>query len=213
MRYPVELRQARLRTLTLYVSMVLQMPTRDDIYRKFGQVSEAAQCLEIELGNLLIQHNCIEASLFERQDPKKAASIFDQINRQTFGQMIRSLLALDCPTSPVRWRFIISGSGGTSRVDSPVAGPTKQDMDDLEQLFSDALAARNRLTHSFFLQHNIRINSEDGCEVMLQDLDAINQVLTEAWDAASLLSGHDLKKLIDTWGDASLPAGHLRMRA
>lgn len=192
--------------------MVLQMPTRDDIYRKFGEVSEAAQCLEIELGNLLIQHKCIEASLFERQDPTKAASIFDQINRQTLGQMIRSLLALDCPTSPVRWRFIISGWGGAGRVESDADEPTKQDIDDLEQLLFDALAARNRLMHSFFLQHNIRINSEDGCELMLRDLNAIHQVLTEAWDAASLLSGDDPKKRIEDWGDAPLPTGHLRMR-
>lgn len=57
------------------------MPTLDDVYRKFGEAAEAAQLLETELGNLLLEHDCIEADLLESPDPDKATAIYDRINR------------------------------------------------------------------------------------------------------------------------------------
>ena len=91
------------------------MPTLDDVYRKFGETAEAAQLLETELGNLLLEHDCIEADLLVSSDPDKATAIYDRINRKTLGQLIRSL---------------------GSVVDSAA---------NLEQVLSDALTARNRL--------------------------------------------------------------------
>ena len=66
------------------------MPTLDDVYRKFGEASEAAQLLETALGTLLV-HKCIDAGLFENPDPSRATAIYDQINKQTLGRLIRSL--------------------------------------------------------------------------------------------------------------------------
>ena len=150
------------------------MPTLDDVYRKFGEAAEAAQLLETELGNLLLTHECIEADLLQSPEPDRATAIYDQINRKTLGQLIRSLGAA---------------------VD-PVA--------DLEQILSDALTARNRLTHSFYLRHNFRRNSDDGRDVMLRNLETLHRSLLEAYKAVLLLSDVDLEQLVIEEGDAAL---------
>ena len=155
------------------------MAKLDDIYRKFGEISEAAQLLETELGNLLVAHKCIGAGLLENPDPGKATAIYKQINRQTLGQLIQSL------------------------------GPGADSFANLEQLLAKALASRNRLTHSFYLQHNLRRNSDDGRNVMLRDLEAIHDDLLEAYKAVLLLSGIDLEKLVAEHGSSALPTGHL----
>ena len=155
------------------------MPTLDDVYRKFGEASEAAQLLETGLGTLLLVHKCIDAGLFENPDPSRATAIYDQINKRTLGRLIRSL-----------------GKVGASTVG-------------LEQLLSDALVSRNRLVHSFYLEHNLRRNSDDGREVMLSDLEAIHENLLDAFKAVMLLSGVDLEKLVAAQGDGALPSRHL----
>ena len=50
--------------------------------------------------------------------------------------------------------------------------------------------------HSFYLQHNIRRNSDYGREIMLSDLDVIHDKLLEAYKALLLISGVDLDKLV-----------------
>ena len=155
------------------------MPALDDVYRKFGEVSEAAQLLETELGTLLLAHKCIDAGLIANRDPNRATAIYDQINKQTFGQLMQSL-----------------GKAGAS-----IGG--------LEQLLSNALVSRNRLAHSFYLKHNFRRNSDDGREVMLRDLEAIHEDLLDAYKAVLLLSGVDLERLVADHGDSALPSGHL----
>ena len=158
------------------------MPSLDEVYRKFGEASEAAQLLETELGTLLLTHKCIDAGLLEHSNPNRASAIYKQINKETLGQLIRSL------------------------------GPIRDSIEDLEQLLSDALASRNRLAHSFYLQHNFRRNSDDGRDVMLRDLQAIHEDLLEAYKAVLLLSGVDLEKLVREFGDSPLPTGHLPIR-
>ena len=158
------------------------MPTLDDVYRKFGETSEAAQLLETELGTLLLVHRCIDAGLLENPDPSRATPIYDQISKQTLGRLIQSL-----------------GKVGASTVG-------------LEQLLSDARVSRNRLAHSFYLKHNLRRNSDDGREVMLSDLEAIHKNLLDAYKAVLLLAGVDLEKLVAAQGDGALPSGHLAIR-
>ena len=158
------------------------MPSLDEVYRKFGEASEAAQLLETELGTLLLAHKCIDSGLLEHSNPKRASEIYKQINKQTLGQLIRSL------------------------------GPFGNSIEDLEQLLSDALASRNRLAHSLYLQHNFRRNSDDGRDVMLRDLQAIHEDLLEAYKVVLLLSGFDLEKLVRELGDSPLPTGHLPIR-
>ena len=47
------------------------MPTRDEVYWKFGKVSEDAQLLEIELGTMLIKYRYREAGLLEPRRSKE----------------------------------------------------------------------------------------------------------------------------------------------
>ena len=128
---------------------------------------------------MLLEHKCIDAGLLEHPDSTRATAIYNEINKQTLGQLIRSL------------------------------GPIGDSIEDLEQLLTDALTSRNRLTHSFYLQHNLRRNSDDGCGMMLGDLEVIHGVLLEAYKAALLVSGVDLEKLVEEFGDRPLPTGYL----
>lgn len=63
----------------------------NDVYRKFGEVAEATQLLETELGNLLLLYKGVEAGLFEIKNPMAATQILEQINRNTLGQLLWQL--------------------------------------------------------------------------------------------------------------------------
>ena len=141
------------------------MPSLDDVYRKFGFASEAAQLLETELGTILFVSGAVEQNLIEAQDPDMATALYNSINRKTLGQLLK----------------------GVKNASISV--------EHLEELLSKALKERNRLAHSFYCQHNFRRNSEDGCQVMLDDLEQIHEVLLEAYKAVMLLSGIDLDKV------------------
>jgi hypothetical protein len=65
------------------------LPTLDDVYRKFGEASEAVQLLETELGTLLVWEQAIEEDLLG-EDGKRATDIMRGINRQTLGTLIRN---------------------------------------------------------------------------------------------------------------------------
>jgi len=155
------------------------MATLDDVYRKFGETSEAAQLLETQLGTMLIMHKCIEANLIESPNPEKAGEIYKEINKYTLGRLIRKL----------------------SKNDDSISH--------LEKLLSEALKIRNRLAHSFYLGHNLRRNSEDGRVIMLKDLQAMHDKLLEAYKAVMLLNGTDLDKLVAENPDMELPTDHL----
>ena len=151
------------------------MPTIDDVFWKFGYASEAAQLLETELGTLLFQSGAIEQGLFENPDHDKAWQLYHVVNRKTLGQLIRSL------------------------------GSTEYSLDDLEELMAKALSERNRLAHSFYRQHNNRRNSEEGCAIMLEDLESIHNSILDAYKAVMKLSGFDLDEMT---GEV-LPTEHL----
>lgn len=129
------------------------MPTLDDVYRKFGEASETAQLLETELGSLFLESGALEANLLDQPDPARASNLVESINRQTLGQLLTNL----------------------KRKTDPLVN--------LEALLLQALAERNRLSHSFFRQHNFRRNSDEGRAFMLEDLQAIDRVLLDAYKA------------------------------
>src|ERR1700754_360511 len=102
-------------------------PTLDDVYRKFGEASEAAQLLETELGNILFLEQSIAENLIGG-DGKRASEILTVVNRQTLGTLIKNAKA-------------------------------NQSTDEIAELLEAALKQRNRLSHSFYRQHNFRRNS------------------------------------------------------
>ena len=106
-------------------------------------------------------------------DGIRATELLGRINRQTLGQLIKN---------------------------------TKRHTDALDQLetvLSSALQERNRLSHHFYRQHNLRRNSEAGRSIMLNDLEAIHVTLLEAFKALHLLSGTDLEALTAQQSEAT----------
>ena len=141
------------------------MPTLDDVYRKFGEAAEAAQLLETDLGTMLLFFGVVDEGLISpalEVDSKAATDLLQRINRQTLGQLLRN---------------------SKRHTDA---------LNELEPLLARALEERNRLSHSFYRQHNMRRNSEAGRTIMLQDLEFIHATLVAAWKAVNLLQGIDL---------------------
>jgi len=151
------------------------MPTLDDVYRKFGETYQAAQLLETELGTLLLEAKAIEADLLDHPNREQASDILESINHQTLGQLLKKL------------------------------NHSRASVSELEALLSRALAERNRLAHSFYREHNLRILSEEGRALMLKDLESMHITIFDAYKAVMLLSGYDLEK-IDI---VSFPNDHL----
>lgn len=151
------------------------MPTIEDVYFKFGLTSEAAQLLEFELGTILFRSGAIKAGLFENPDSDKAGDLLKLVNRKTLGQLIRS----------------VSG--------------TNESLEQLQETLVLALKERNRLTHSFYREHNYRRNSEEGCGIMLKDLESIHDTILDAYKVVMRLQGIDL----DTMSLDEMPTGHL----
>lgn len=151
------------------------MPSLDDVYRKFGETSEAAQLLETQLGTMLIWVDCLDADLIESPDSERANEIYKKINKQTLGGLIKKL------------------------------GNKTSSIDQLEDLLLQALTVRNKLAHSFYLRHNFRRNSKEGRVKMIEDLESMHEDLLAAYKAVMLLSGVDIDKMVAEQEDVPLP--------
>jgi hypothetical protein len=68
----------------------------------------------------------------------------------------------------------------------------------LEALLVKARDERNRLSHSFYREHNFRRNSDEGRTLMLADLETVHSALLDAYKAALALSGADLDEMAET---------------
>ena len=141
------------------------MTTLNAVYCKFGEVSEAAQLLETELGNILLEIEGVEAGLFSNERPQEAAEILKRINSSTLGRLLKDL---DKKTGKLN-------HGGDA--------------------LAKALTERNRLAHSFFRLHNFRRNSKEGCALMMADLEEIHRSLLAAYKLVLAVSGIDLDAL------------------
>ena len=73
-------------------------------------------------------------------------------------------------------------------------------------ILENALNERNRLSHSFYREHNFRRNSPDGCKIMLQDLEKIHEIILEAYVFSLALSGTDIESL-----ELPLPKNHVQI--
>lgn len=146
------------------------MITRDDIYRKFGEVAEAAQLIETDIGTAQLFLRAVEGGMITptlEVDSRRAAELLAKIDRQTLGQHIKE----------------------TKQITNA--------LDQIEPMLSAALKERNRLFHHFYREHNIRINTAAGRAIMLADLEAAHDTLTKVYKMLSLLSGIDLDALAE----------------
>jgi hypothetical protein len=158
------------------------MPTLDEVYRKFGETAEAAQLLETEIGTIALMIGCSAADLVTNPDPSRATEIYQRINRQTLGQLLKNV------------------------------GRSTDTLDHLAELLDRALKARNRLSHSFYLRHNFRRNSDQGRQIMLDDLHKIHVTIFDAYKGVLRLSGVDLDAIdYDSIDLERLPNQHLQL--
>lgn len=134
------------------------MANRHELYAKYGIAAEAAQLFETELGTLLLGLRGVDEGWHIIPDGEAAREVLHEIDRSTLGRLLRSLR-----------RHVKTES-------------------DLEEVFSSALEARNRLMHGFFERHNFRIQTVEGRRKMISDLDALHDALFAAWRAADQLT-------------------------
>lgn len=134
------------------------MANRHELYAKYGIAAEAAQLFETELGTLLLGLRGVDEGWPIIPDGEAAREVLQEIDRSTLGRLLRSLRR-------------------HMKIES-----------DLEEVFSFALEARNRLMHGFFERHNFRIQTAEGRRKMIADLDALHGALFAAWRAADQLT-------------------------
>lgn len=137
---------------------VFYMATRDELYAKFGITAEAAQLFETELGTLLLSVSAIENGWYVTPDPVNARKVLDQIEAHTLGRLLGALK-------------------GKVAFDEQLA-----------ERFASALKARNRLNHGFYERHNFKIQTDEGRDVMIADLEELHEELIQVWRMASGLT-------------------------
>lgn len=134
------------------------MATREELYAKFGITAEAAQLFETELGTLLLSVTAIENGWYVAPDPVNARKALDQIEAHTLGRLLRVL-----------------------------KGKVSFD-EHLAERFASALKARNRLNHGFYERHNFKIQTDEGRDAMIADLEELHEELFQVWRIASGLT-------------------------
>lgn len=134
------------------------MTTRDELYAKFGITAEAAQLFETELGTLLLFAHALQHGWHVKPDGASARAVLDDIERSTLGRLISTL--------------------------KKHAGID----DGLAARFQSALEARNKLNHGFYERHNFRIQTDEGRQLMFDDLESLHDELFEAWQIACTMT-------------------------
>jgi len=144
------------------------MATRDELYAKFGIAAEAAQLLETELGTLLLFATGVRNGWHAEPDAEGARVALKEIDRSTLGRLLASL----------------------EHVEHVQLSP------DILAHLKSALQARNRLSHGFFERHNFKIETDEGRDTMLAELESLHEELYMAWRIASAMTALALKAAI-----------------
>lgn len=66
----------------------------------------------------------------------------------------------------------------------------------LAERFASALRARNRLNQGFYERHNFKIQTEEGRNVMIADLEELHEELFQVWRISSVLTEATAKIII-----------------
>ena len=126
------------------------------MYCKFGVTAEAGQLFETDLNTLLLAAHGLDEGRHVQPNPEAAQNMADNLNAATLGKLLNKL-----------------SSSGVVQID-----------DALKARFASALKARNRLVHGFYERHNFRIQTDEGRDKMIADLEAIHTELFQAWQIA-----------------------------
>lgn len=155
------------------------MASRDDVYLKFGVTAEAAQLLETSLGTLLLGVQGFQKGWHALPQPEEATAALERIEKSTLGALLTKLQEL------------VTFEG------------------DLPAFFRSALKTRNRLMHGFYERHNFKIQTDEGRDAMLADLEAMHTELFNAWRVADAMDSIIVLRLdamidYDSWDDKRL---------
>lgn len=142
------------------------MATREELYAKFGITAEAAQLFETSLGTILLGTTGLGKGWHKTPEPQIGRQLLAAIEKHTLGQLIRNL---------------------RSTVDID---------DETISIFESALNTRNRLIHGFYERHNFRIQSDEGRDQMLADLEMMHEELFMAWRIASTMESGLMEHLV-----------------
>lgn len=152
------------------VGRTVGLATRDELYAKFGITAEATQLFEAELGTMLLCARGLEHGWHVEADPDSARKLLDDIDRSTLGRLLGSL------------RNCVSLDDG------------------LTECFASALKARNRLFHGFYESHNFKIQTDEGRDAMIADLEVLHDELFNAWQVASAMTATATKFVLELRG-------------
>lgn len=131
------------------------MATRQKLYAKYGQTAEAAQLFETALGTIALTAHGFNNGWHISQDKEKAEVIYQSIEDSTLGNILTKL-----------------------RKEMKIP-------DSLLNQFTSAKKTRDRLFHGFFERHNFKIETPEGRDEMISDLDKIHEEILRAHGVAS----------------------------
>ncbi len=134
------------------------MASREELYAKFGITAEAAQLFETELGTLLLCARGLADGWHVVPDGESGRDLLRDIDKSTLGGLLSKLK-----------KYV-------------------EFDEDLSARFASALAARNRLNHGFYERHNFKIQTDEGRDHMMADLEILRDELFAAWQLAGAMT-------------------------
>ena len=143
------------------------MASREQVYAKFGATAQVAQLLEIELGTLHLAQCGLENRFWDKSKSSEATRTLQEIDESTLGQLLRKV-----------------------RTKSDVSA-------DIEATLREGLRIRNKLSHGFYLRHGNRIQTDEGRDLMMSDLEEMYEKLFRAYQLADGMSSLTVQVVLD----------------
>ena len=134
------------------------MATRAELYEKFGVTAEAGQLLETALITCIIALEGLDRGWIEDPEPILGAEILGKLDSIPMGALHKQL----------KKHLNIDGEEIS--------------------FLGNSLETRNRLNHGFYLKHSFKIDSPEGRDEMIADLEEKHQILFDAWQMTTHLS-------------------------
>ncbi|HEY7414921.1 MAG TPA: hypothetical protein VH593_07000 [Ktedonobacteraceae bacterium] len=77
--------------------------------------------------------------------------------------------------------------------------------DNLKDRFASALKARNRLIHGFYERHDFKIQTDEGRDIMIADLEKLHEELFQAWQVASTITALTERAMLEHIEEVATP--------
>lgn len=148
------------------------MATRQKLYAKYGQAAEAAQLFETVIGTIVLAAYGFNNGWHVEPDKDAAAVLLRDIDASTLGSLLS------------RFRRELTVEEG------------------LLNQFVRAKKTRDSLFHGFFERHNYKIQTPEGRDEMVADLENIHEELFRAWRVAEGVS-KVLVECLAEWREAA----------